>query len=165
MHPGKLQVAHAPLFIDQMSPNFTALFTRLPYDVRAIIYSHLVPEGLPPLVPHFPTSLLGFVGSCRQAKQEMEELASNQLQRFLTRFKTDTSITATITRDTKNGPMKRVGNPTSSTAYTHYSLNTLTSYASTLTQAPRSNHQVTPPPPKNANSTHLYTTSSAPSQL
>jgi hypothetical protein len=77
-------------------------FTRLPYDIRALIYSHLTLDALPPLAPHFPNSIIGFASSCRQAQQEIDELASCQLQAFLSRFKTTTTIDATITRDPKS---------------------------------------------------------------
>ena len=102
MRPAKSRIANAPIPPGQDRSSPTAFFTRLPYDIRAIIYSYLAPEILPPLSPRFPTSIIGFVGSCRQAQQEIEEVASDHLQGFLSRFKTNNTISATITRDAKN---------------------------------------------------------------
>jgi hypothetical protein len=61
-----------------------SFFTRLPYDTRAIIYSFLEPGLLPPFAPRFTS--LAFVLSCRQAKQELEEIAFLGLQKFLAHF-------------------------------------------------------------------------------
>jgi hypothetical protein len=68
----------------------TRCFFDLPYDIRAIIYSYLEPQNVPPLSPAFESG--GFMFSCRQAKQELEEMASKALKRFIESFKRSTGI-------------------------------------------------------------------------
>jgi hypothetical protein len=62
---------------------------RLPYDVRAVMYRYLEPNALPPLAPSFNSP--GFYLSCRQAQQELEELAQNGFTEFLDHWKATTS--------------------------------------------------------------------------
>lgn len=80
---------HSPMQSHQSS-----FFNQLPYVIRAIIYENLEPDHLPPLAPRFKN--LGFLLSCRQAKQELEEVAYERLGRFLRDFKRTTAIQAEI---------------------------------------------------------------------
>jgi hypothetical protein len=63
-----------------------SFFTLFPYEIRALVYSNLDLGDLPPLTPVFPSSIMGFVSSCQQAKLELEEVASKQLQKYLANF-------------------------------------------------------------------------------
>jgi hypothetical protein len=70
-----------------------SFFNRLPYDVRAIIYHYLEPETFPPFSPGFRQTTSGFVLSCREAKQDLEEIAAMHLAKYLSEFRvTVTSI-------------------------------------------------------------------------
>ncbi|KAH7079675.1 hypothetical protein FB567DRAFT_552078 [Paraphoma chrysanthemicola] len=72
-----------------MAPRARSFFD-LPYDIRAIVYSYLEPQNVPPLSPAFESG--GFMFSCRQAKQELEEMASKELKRFLDHFARSTGV-------------------------------------------------------------------------
>lgn len=56
------------------SPSF--LFLKLPYDVRVIVYSYVETEL--PLSPRIES--FGFYQSCRQAKEELDEIVHKKLQ-------------------------------------------------------------------------------------
>jgi hypothetical protein len=64
----------------------SSFFTRFPFEIRAIVYSYLDLGDLPPLTPGFPSSIIGFISSCQQAKLELKEVASQQLQKYLADF-------------------------------------------------------------------------------
>jgi hypothetical protein len=81
-------------------PHPNSFFTRLPFDIRAIIYSYLESGDLPPLAPKF--QCFNFFLCCRQAKQEIEEIASIRVKYFLASFKQSTSIELYIQPDPRN---------------------------------------------------------------
>ncbi|KAF1844853.1 uncharacterized protein K460DRAFT_99666 [Cucurbitaria berberidis CBS 394.84] len=64
-----------------------SFFERLPYDVRASIYSYIEAGDLPPITRGFQPSASGFLISCRSAKQDLEEIAARSLGKFLREFK------------------------------------------------------------------------------
>ncbi|CAO2648307.1 Nn.00g075740.m01.CDS01 [Neocucurbitaria sp. VM-36] len=78
----------------------SSFFERLPYDVRAIIYSHLEPGQLPPITSGFQQENCGFILSCHRAKEELEEVPrikfTNYLVEFGTTFEKSTSLTIHI---------------------------------------------------------------------
>ncbi|KAF2023608.1 hypothetical protein EK21DRAFT_94767 [Setomelanomma holmii] len=62
----------------------------LPYDIRAIIFSYLEPQKVPPLSPDFEYG--GFMLSCRQAMQELQEIAAPEITRYTDDFKRSTGV-------------------------------------------------------------------------
>ncbi|KAH8731788.1 hypothetical protein GQ44DRAFT_766844 [Phaeosphaeriaceae sp. PMI808] len=74
-----------------------SIFEYLPYDIRAIIYSYLEPNSVPPLAPKF--ECLGFLLSCRKAKQELEEIASDRLGAYLECFHKTKNFEARVKKD------------------------------------------------------------------
>jgi hypothetical protein len=66
----------------------SSFFMRLPYDIRVIVYTYLEPTALPPLSPTFSNP--GFYLSCRQAQQELEDIAQLRLTKYLAHFNSTT---------------------------------------------------------------------------
>lgn len=69
-------------------------FSRLPYDVRAIVYSYL--ETGQPLAPRF--ECLGFYLSCRQYRRDIEEFARDRLRRLCAKIENTLSVKVAIKR-------------------------------------------------------------------
>jgi hypothetical protein len=61
----------------------SSFFGRLNYDIRALIYEQI--WALPPMV--FFCDCTGFILSCRLAKEEMECISRNRVNKFLAQFK------------------------------------------------------------------------------
>ncbi|KAF2826899.1 hypothetical protein CC86DRAFT_381958 [Ophiobolus disseminans] len=61
-----------------------SFFGRLPYDIRAIVYQYLEPDQSPPFSPN--DANMGFLLSCRQAKQELSELAVQTVEDLVADF-------------------------------------------------------------------------------
>jgi hypothetical protein len=73
---------------DHLHPN--SFFSRLPYDIRAIIYVYL--EDDKNLLALSRYDSIGFMLSCRKAKEELNEDASRRLRYFLDEFARNTSL-------------------------------------------------------------------------
>ena len=73
-----------------------SFFERLPYDVRAIIYNYMEQGNLPPITRGFQPWTSGFILSCRFAKQDLEDLASINLTKFLVDFKSTFERTTSL---------------------------------------------------------------------
>ncbi|KAF2826898.1 hypothetical protein CC86DRAFT_22178 [Ophiobolus disseminans] len=74
------------------------VFTRLPYDIRSIVYSYVDP-GIPLVTNDL---FLGFGLTCRQAKHEVEELACERLDAIRATIKNNSGVEVTLGRTTQH---------------------------------------------------------------
>jgi len=82
-------------------------FNRLPYDIRFAVYSYLEPDLA--LAPH--KDCLGFIMSCHQAKEEIEDLARGNLGSICATIEELCGVRATIEIDPHNQRNITVGLP------------------------------------------------------
>jgi hypothetical protein len=82
---------------ESCKPHRNCFFTRLPYDIRTIIYFYLESDDLSPLAPD--PHCVNFLLSCRAAKQEIDELSSRRHAPFYAFFKETTGVELQIRND------------------------------------------------------------------
>lgn len=91
-------------------------FERLPYDVRAIVYTYFEPGQPPPIAPGFQQTSSGFILSCRRAKEEIEEIprmnVANLLREFKATFERNTSLTIHIPAISRSSTINQLRNVT-----------------------------------------------------
>ncbi|KAH7071439.1 hypothetical protein BKA63DRAFT_72879 [Paraphoma chrysanthemicola] len=75
-----------PAAAHQSSP----FFTHLPYDIRHIVYTHLLASNEPLITPKHACP--EFILCCRQAKREIDELYTQSHRNFIADFETSTGV-------------------------------------------------------------------------
>ncbi|OAL55318.1 hypothetical protein IQ07DRAFT_582818, partial [Pyrenochaeta sp. DS3sAY3a] len=105
---------HEDLHPIQYEAQERSFFERLPYDIRLIIYEYLEPGDFAPFTRGYQPSTSGFLLSCRQAKQDFDDIAylaslslSKHLAKFTDSFKSSTKLDAKCTTS-PDAPLRHI---------------------------------------------------------